>query len=269
MARIHGELRPIEGAEPLTDEDTEAALEHILDREPSARGVRRVRARPTSPTRSRACRASASTPSASAARLDRLPRDPLPGPHDRRPRPARGDPHARRGAARDHPAHRDDRLGQVDDAGGDDRPHQLDPLAPHRHARGPDRVPAPGQALDHQPARGRSGHRELRPGDAPGPAPGPRRDPDRRDARRGDGPHRALGRRDRAPGALHAAHPGRHRDDQPDHRLLPAAPPAAGAGDARRRRCAARSRSGSSRASTATAGSPSARCWWSPAGSRT
>ena len=30
MARIHGELRPIEGAEPLTPEDTEAALEHIL-----------------------------------------------------------------------------------------------------------------------------------------------------------------------------------------------------------------------------------------------
>ena len=28
-------------------------------------------------------------------------------------------------------------------------------------------------------------------------------------------------------------HPRRHRDDQPDHRLLPAAPPAAGAGDAR------------------------------------
>jgi twitching motility protein PilT len=30
MARVHGELRPIEGAEPLTPEDTEAALEHIL-----------------------------------------------------------------------------------------------------------------------------------------------------------------------------------------------------------------------------------------------
>ena len=42
------------------------------------------------------------------------------------------------------------------------------------------------------------------------------------------------------------------RDDQPDHRLLPAAPPAAGAGDARRRRCGARSPSGWCRASTAT-----------------
>jgi twitching motility protein PilT len=30
MARIHGELRPVEGAEPLTPEDTERALEHIL-----------------------------------------------------------------------------------------------------------------------------------------------------------------------------------------------------------------------------------------------
>ncbi len=30
MARVHGELRPIEGTEPLTPEDTDAALEHIL-----------------------------------------------------------------------------------------------------------------------------------------------------------------------------------------------------------------------------------------------
>src|SRR6266496_6300652 len=30
MARVHGALRPIEGAEPLTEEDTGAALEHIL-----------------------------------------------------------------------------------------------------------------------------------------------------------------------------------------------------------------------------------------------
>ena len=35
-------------------------------------------------------------------------------------------PRARRGGARDHPAHRHDRLGQVDDARGDDRPHQPD-----------------------------------------------------------------------------------------------------------------------------------------------
>jgi twitching motility protein PilT len=30
MARIHGELRPIEGSDPLSAEDTDAALEHIL-----------------------------------------------------------------------------------------------------------------------------------------------------------------------------------------------------------------------------------------------
>src|ERR671936_1979258 len=30
MARIHGALRPIEGSEPLTEEDTRGALEHIL-----------------------------------------------------------------------------------------------------------------------------------------------------------------------------------------------------------------------------------------------
>jgi twitching motility protein PilT len=33
MARIHGELTPVEGGEPLTAEDTEAALAHILDAE--------------------------------------------------------------------------------------------------------------------------------------------------------------------------------------------------------------------------------------------
>jgi len=30
IARVHGELRPVEGTEPLTPEDTDAALEHIL-----------------------------------------------------------------------------------------------------------------------------------------------------------------------------------------------------------------------------------------------
>ena len=30
MARIHGELRPLEGAETLSPEDTDAALEHVL-----------------------------------------------------------------------------------------------------------------------------------------------------------------------------------------------------------------------------------------------
>ncbi len=158
---------------------------------------------------------------------------PVPGEDHRRPGPARGRPPARRGAARDHPADRHDGLGQVDHARGDDRPHQLDPGASHRDDGGPDRVPPPGQALDHQPARGRLGHQELRAGHAPRPPPGPRRDPDRGDARRGDRPHRALRGRDGPPRDVDAPHPRRQRDDQPDHRLLPAAPPAAGAGDAR------------------------------------
>ena len=92
------------------------------------------------------------------------------------------------------PRDRHHRLGQVDDARRDGRPHQLDPREAHRHDRGPDRVPAPRQAVDHQPARGRHGHRLLPPRAAPRPAPGPGRDPDRRDARRGDGQHRAVAR---------------------------------------------------------------------------
>ena len=154
--------------------------------------------------------------------LDRLPGDPLPGANHRRPRPAAGHPGARRGAPRDRPAHRDHRLRQVDDARRDDRPHQRVAARAHHHARGSDRVPPRRQALDHQPARGRLRHQGLRAGDAPGAAAGPRRDPDRRDARRGDGADRAQRRRDRAPRALHAPYPRRHRDDQPDHRLLPA-----------------------------------------------
>ena len=45
---------------------------------------------------------------------------------------------------------------------------------------------------------------------------------------------RAQRRRDRPPRAQHAAHDRRGRDRQPHHRLLPAAPPPAGARDARR-----------------------------------
>ena len=48
-------------------------------------------------------------------------------------------------------------------------------LAAHRHDRGPDRVPAPRQALDHQPARGRPGHPLVQARAAPRPASGPGR----------------------------------------------------------------------------------------------
>ena len=60
-----------------------------------------------------------------------------------------------RGAARPGPGHRHHRLRQVDDAGGDDRLHQQHARRAHHHHRGPDRVPAPRQEVDRQPARGR------------------------------------------------------------------------------------------------------------------
>ena len=55
-----------------------------------------------------------------------------------------------------------DRLGQDDHDRGHDRPDQLDQVAPHRDDRGPDRGPAPRQALGDQPARGRHRHRVVR-----------------------------------------------------------------------------------------------------------
>ena len=231
VARMHGDLIPLEGFGKLSAEDTKQAFHDIAeprsltefeadgeaDFSYALPGVSRFRVNVFKPAR---------------VDLDRLPRDPLPDPLDRRPRAARRGPRAGRGAARDRPRHRHHRLRQEHHAGGDDRPHQRDPGAAHHHARGPDRVPARGQELDRQPARSRLRHGRLRPRDAARPAPGPGRDPDRRDARRGDRAHGALGGRDRPPRALHRPHPGRDRDDQPDHRLLPAAPAATGAGDA-------------------------------------
>ena len=57
---------------------------------------------------------------------------------------------------------------------------------PHPHDRGPDRVPAPAQKLDRQPARDRLRRARLRARPARRAARGPRRDPGRRDARPGD-----------------------------------------------------------------------------------
>ena len=102
-------------------------------------------------------------------------------------------------------------------------------------------------------------HGVLQARAAPRPAPGPGHDPDRRDARRGDGPHGAQRRRDRPPRALHAAHGRRVGDDQPHHRLLPAAPAAAGARDDRRHAARGSSPSGSCRPPTAAAAWPAAR----------
>ena len=51
-----------------------------------------------------------------------------------------------------------DRLGQVDDAGGDGQPRQRERVRPHPHDRGPDRVPARVEEVPDQPARARAAH---------------------------------------------------------------------------------------------------------------
>ena len=76
-------------------------------------------------------------------------------------------------------------------------------------------------------------HPFLRPGAAQRAAAGSRRHPGRRDARLRDDRDGAAGGRNRPPRLLDAAHPRRHRNDQPHHRGLSAAsaeagPPAAG-----------------------------------------
>ena len=61
-------------------------------------------------------------------------------------------------------------------------------VGPHPHDRGPDRVPAPEQEVDRQPARGRARHQVVPPRAAQRDARGAGRDPDRRDPRpRDDG----------------------------------------------------------------------------------
>ena len=208
---------------------------------------------------SAASRASASTPSASAARSrSSAARSRFEIKIDRRAAASAGDQRARRRGARDHPADRHDRLGQVHDARGDDRPHQPRPREAHRHDRGPDRVPPPRQALDHQPARGRRGHRVLRARAAPRAAPGPGRDPGRRDARRGDGRAPRCPRPRPATSCSRRSTPStRPRPSTASSTSSPSTSSAAGARDARRHAEGGRSRSGSCRPRTATAASPS------------
>ena len=141
----------------------------------------------------------------------------------------------RRRRARPGAGHRHDRQRQEHDAGGDDRPHQLDARRAHHDGRGPDRVPAPRQPVDRQPARGRGRHHVVRARAAQRAAPGSGRHPGRRDARLRDDRDRAARRRDRPPRVLDAAHARRHRDHQPHHRGVPAAPAAAGPAPARQR----------------------------------
>ena len=158
IVRLHGELTHLEGYQPLSAEDTEKAFHDIAE-------VRSL----TEFEEDGEADFSYSIPSLSRFRVNAFKQRGSISivcraiPFEIRSVEELGLPEVvtapRRGAARDHPRHRHHRLGQEHDAGGDDRPHQPDPGAPHRHARGPDRVPAPRQTLDRQPARGRLGHR--------------------------------------------------------------------------------------------------------------
>ena len=121
-------------------------------------------------------------------------RDPRPGPLPRQrvqpePRRRRGVPHhslgsadargpglpahlqgADRAAAGPDPGDRADRLGQVDHAGGDDRPHQQERIRPHPLGRGPDRIRAHLAEVPDQPARSAPRHPRLQRGAALGAA---------------------------------------------------------------------------------------------------
>src|SRR3954471_1382971 len=153
-----------------------------------------------------------------------LPPDPVGHGADRAARHAAGDPRVRQEAARHRARNGPDRLRQVHDAGLADQRDQRDARPAHPHDRGPDRVPAPPQALPRQPARARPGRTVLRGRPEGRAAPGPRRDPRGRDARHGDDRHGPDRRRDRPPRLRHAPHAGRPADRGPDHRRLPARP---------------------------------------------
>ena len=88
----------------------------------------------------------------------RLPADPVRDPGLQGARAAAGRRAALRQAARPDPRLRPDRLGQDDDPGRDARQDQPREAAPHRHDRGPDRVPAPAQEVPRQPARAARRH---------------------------------------------------------------------------------------------------------------
>ena len=147
LIRLHGHLEPIAGTERLFPEDTRQALaadaadpekvaefeaENEVDFSYSVEGLGRFR------VNAFLQRGSISiVMRAIPVMIKSVDELGLPG---------RGH-QARQRGARDHPAHRHHRLGQVDHARGDDRPHEPDDAEAHRHDRGPDRVPAPRPQL--------------------------------------------------------------------------------------------------------------------------
>ena len=196
LTRIDGALRPIDGLEILSPEDTEAVVhemlhdqtklrefteEHEVDFSYAIEGLARFR---VNAFRQRG--------HVSVV----MPCDPDLDPHDRRPEPAaRSCATSGRGGARHRAADRHDRLGQVDDARRDDRPHQLRPA--HGHIvtiEDPiEFLHEDKRSLINQREVGQR-HRVVQARAAPRAAPGPGRDPDRRDARRGDGRRRRCPR---------------------------------------------------------------------------
>ncbi len=262
LIRVHGQLEPIAGAEPLTPEDTERVFAPDAHRPGQARRVRSAEHEVDfAYARRRAWRASASTPSASAAR-------------------------SRSSAARSRIeiktieelllppvitelAEEERGIILVTGTTGSGKSTTLaamidhinrDDAEAHRHDRGPDRVPAPRQAA-RSSTSARSGRtprsfkRALRRV--------LRQDPDViliGEMRDEETVRTALSRRrDRPPRALDAPHGRRRRDGQPHHRLLPAPPCSSRCARCSPARSRASSPSASCRTPTATAAWPSAR----------
>ncbi|CAA9383847.1 MAG: Twitching motility protein PilT, partial [uncultured Phycisphaerae bacterium] len=132
-------------------------------------------------------------------------------PEVRGPGPAAAAREVRRVPPRDRDRVRDDRVGQVDHAGGRHRADQPDPVRADHHGRGPDRVPARERDVARQPGRGRGRQRELRLRPAGHDAAGPGRAADRRDPRPQLDDDRPAGGRHGPPG-VH----DRPRDERPD-----------------------------------------------------
>ncbi len=127
------------------------------------------------------------------------------------------------------PRDRPDRLGQVDDAGVDDRLHQPDPA---QATSSPSRIRSSSctrtRAAWSTSARSGRDTKSCPSGAQAHPAPGPGRRAGRRDARPRDHRGRADDRRDRPP--LHSPRctpTSAIAEHQPHHRRLPAAPAAA------------------------------------------
>ena len=262
LIRLHGHLEPIPGTERLYPEDTEQALQRDAARRGQARGV---------PRRER-------------GRLLLLGRGPRPLPRQRVP-PARLDlgRHARhpghdqvrrraRAARRRRPSWPSEERGIILLTGttGSGKSTTLAAMIDHMNRTMHKHIVTIEDPIEflhrdrnsiiNQREVG-AGHGVLQARAAPRAAPGPGRDPGRRDARRGDGAHRAVRGRDRPPRALHAAHGRRAGDRQPHHRLLPAPSAAAGARDDRRHAEGHRLPAPRRARPTARAASRAARSW--------